>query len=139
MNLIDTARALAERAHKGQFRKNGTTPYIAHPLAVAQRLIGESDEVIAVALLHDSMENDAAHPISPFALTSSGLPVEVQSAILAMTHREGENYEYYLGQLKHNPIARKVKVADMLSNLADSPSKNQIIKYARGLLFLMED
>ncbi len=138
MNLIDTARALAERAHKGQFRRNGTTPYMAHPLAVAQRLIGESNETIAVALLHDSMESDAAYPISPFALTSSSLPTEVQSAILAMTHREGESYEYYLGQLKRNPIARKVKVADMLSNLADSPTDKQIVKYARGLLILME-
>ena len=38
-----------------------------------------------------------------------------------------------------NELARVVKIADMIDNLADKPSKKQIIKYATGLLALVED
>jgi len=40
--------------------------------------------------------------------------------------------------VKCNELARKVKIADMLSNLADNPTDKQIKKYAKGLLFLVD-
>jgi len=39
--------------------------------------------------------------------------------------------------VKENEIARKVKVADMLHNLSDEPTKKQILKYAQGLVALL--
>ncbi len=32
---------------------------------------------------------------------------------------------------------RKVRVADMLANLADDPTPNQVMKYVRGLSILL--
>ncbi len=135
--LIETAHVLANKAHDGQFRRDKVTPYIIHPLAVYQRLKGESDEVLAVALLHDTAEADAEHPIS-FATLRATFPEAVANAVLVLTHSAGRDYESYLYDVRANPIARKVKIADMLSNLADSPTDKQIVKYARGLLILME-
>lgn len=59
MDLIDTARELARRAHQGQTRKDGVTPYIEHPLAVAATLsgYGYDDETVAAGLLHDVIED----------------------------------------------------------------------------------
>jgi hypothetical protein len=56
-----------------------------------------------------------------------------------MTHKDGESYGKYLEPIKNNPLAKKVKIADMLANLADSPTEKQIQKYAKGLLFLLDD
>jgi len=53
--------------------------------------------------------------------------------------RKTKSYEDYLEDVKKNPLARTVKIADMLSNLADNPTKNQIIKYSKGLLYLHEN
>ncbi len=35
MNLLEVVQKIAEKAHAGQFRKDGITPYIEHPRAVA--------------------------------------------------------------------------------------------------------
>ncbi len=58
-----TLRAVshAARAHEGQLRKDGMTPYAAHPTRVAlilMRVFGVTDpEVLTTALLHDTIED----------------------------------------------------------------------------------
>lgn len=49
----------AEKAHKGQFRKDGKTPYIVHPMAAVQILISlhAEQDVLIAALLHDVPED----------------------------------------------------------------------------------
>lgn len=136
MNLIENAKRIASRAHSGQHRRDGFTPYINHPAAVAERLANESPEVVATAWLHDVLEDSDETTIT---LLNAGIPAEVVLAVGALTKIEGITYEDYLTGVKANPIARKVKVADMLANLADSPTERQIVKYARGLLFLAND
>ncbi|OKL52450.1 RelA/SpoT family protein [Buchananella hordeovulneris] len=56
--LIERAYQVAEKAHRGQFRKSGE-PYITHPVAVATILagIGLTPITIAAALLHDTVED----------------------------------------------------------------------------------
>lgn len=58
LGLIQRAYAVAERAHRGQFRKSGD-PYITHPVAVATILaeLGSPSDVVAAALLHDTVED----------------------------------------------------------------------------------
>ena len=63
MALIDRAVDYANRKHKLQKRKDGS-PYIIHPLAVAQIVaeMGLDCDAILGALLHDSIEDtDASH------------------------------------------------------------------------------
>ncbi len=62
--LVREALAEARRAHAGQVRNSGSgeTPFIEHPLAVAELLAksGWPDEVVAAALLHDAIEHGDA-------------------------------------------------------------------------------
>ena len=55
----DRAMETAAVAHRGQLRKEGGVPYIAHPLAVALHLArsGYGEQCIAAALLHDVIED----------------------------------------------------------------------------------
>ena len=69
-NIIDIAKEIATNAHKGLFRRDGITPYITHPEAVAASLEGEHPDVIATAWLHDVLEDTdvkAAHTIDEYA------------------------------------------------------------------------
>ncbi len=57
--LLERAYALAVEAHRGQSRKDGSSPYIGHPLAVAERLhaAGLDEITVVAALLHDVVED----------------------------------------------------------------------------------
>ncbi len=52
------AHALASEAHSGQAGKDGHSPYIGHPLAVAERLAadGLDERTVTAAILHDVVE-----------------------------------------------------------------------------------
>jgi (p)ppGpp synthase/HD superfamily hydrolase len=59
-SLLDAALDFAAVAHQGQRRKGTAVPYIVHPVGVMLVLMqaGETDaEVLAAALLHDTMED----------------------------------------------------------------------------------
>lgn len=59
IDLVDRAIGFAARAHRGQRRKTGDVPYIAHPVAVAMLLqrMGCDETVVAAGLLHDTVED----------------------------------------------------------------------------------
>ncbi len=127
------AAAIAKAAHEGQFRRDNTTPYILHPAAVAKRVAGDPTAE-AVAWLHDVLEDTA---VTADELRKQGIPEEVVACVSMLTKTEGAEYEDYLAGIRGHPIARKVKVADMLANLGDSPTERQILKYAKGLIILV--
>ncbi|WKA60499.1 HD domain-containing protein [Planococcus shenhongbingii] len=60
-NLIEKAIQFAAVKHAGQLRKGTDIPYISHPFAVGMMLqkAGESDEVVAAGILHDTLEDTA--------------------------------------------------------------------------------
>ena len=109
------------------------TPYISHPEAVAKLVQGD-DLAEAIAWLHDVLEDTA---IKAQDLASLGLPREVIARVELLTKSDGLEYEQYLGRIKRDPVAKRVKIADMLANLGDRPSERQIVKYAKGLLILL--
>jgi (p)ppGpp synthase/HD superfamily hydrolase len=59
IDLVDRAIGFAARAHRGQRRKTGDVPYIAHPVGVAMILqrMGCDQVVVAAGLLHDTVED----------------------------------------------------------------------------------
>ena len=59
---LSQALALAIEAHNGQFRKETTIPYIAHPMAVASIALeyGADEDQAMAALLHDAVEDGGA-------------------------------------------------------------------------------
>lgn len=134
MNLPELAKQIATRAHAGQTRRDGKTPYITHPEAVADRFM--ADVLVAIAWLHDTLEDTSETPDS---LRSQGVPEQVVSSVVAMTKTPGEEYFAYLGRVRADPLARLVKIQDMLHNLGDQPTYKQIRKYCKGLLYLTEE
>ncbi len=134
--IATKARDIAMEAPKGQFRRDGKTPYFTHVEAVARKLFiqGEDDETVAVGFLHDILEDTK---VTRDELTTHGFSEIVTFAVCLLTNEKGFDYGKYISGIGTNPIAFKVKFADMTHNLSDNPSPAQIIKYANGLICLM--
>lgn len=141
-DLIAKAIILSHKAHVGQTRRNGITPYVSHPMSVAKRVesMGGDDLAQATAWLHDTQEHDAEHPLTAEELRSEGIPEVVIEAIAELTKPKWDNYQKHIEMIasSSNPIVKQVKIADILTNLVDNPIPRQIRKYASALLILVE-
>jgi (p)ppGpp synthase/HD superfamily hydrolase len=122
-DLVERALAVATEAHRGQFRRDGVTPYLGHPKAVAELVKTPVEK--AVAVLHDSVE-DSDITLEDLAKL---FPKEVVEAVAALTKRDGEQYLDYIKRVNQNSIARKVKMADMFVNISDAPTAKAKAKY----------
>lgn len=127
------AEEIARKAHEGQKRYDGS-PYINHPKAVAKMVSVLGPVYEEVAWLHDVLEDS---PTSKEDLLEAGISQVVADAVQYLTKREDEFYEDYLRRVKSNPIANDVKIVDILHNLSDTPTKNQVKKYAKALTYLL--
>lgn len=107
-----TKRALrfCMEAHAGQRDKAGL-PYCNHPLHLAEQMSTE-DETCA-ALLHDVMEDCGATAGDLLAL---GVSPAAVCAVELLTHRGGVPYLDYVRALRSDPIAHRVKAADLRHN-----------------------
>ncbi len=110
-DLLITAIAIARQCHASQVDKAGN-PYIDHPLRVMQAGNTLTEKIVGV--LHDAVEDSA---LTLMELTEAGFPEEIVAAIEAITKREDEPYEVYLSRVMTNPIALRVKIADMKDNM----------------------
>ena len=106
---VEAAKALATRAHEGQTDKAGL-PYITHPERVASRL--QSPEEQVVAWLHDTVEDTA---ITLTTIESQFGP-ETAAAVDAISRRDGETWDAYIDRVQANPVARAVKIRDLIDN-----------------------
>lgn len=108
--MTKKAMKLCFAAHKEQVDKSGL-PYVFHPFHLAEQM--EDEDTTIVALLHDVVEDTGV----TFAdLAQMGFSRQVIGAIRAMTRPEGVPYMEYVARIKENPIARKVKLADLGHN-----------------------
>lgn len=111
MSLLEKAITIAVDAHRGQKDKAGA-PYILHPLRIMGRMETEPEKIVAV--LHDVVED--THWTFE-SLKREGFPDEILTALAGVTQREGEGYEDFVKRSAANPIARRVKMADLEDNL----------------------
>lgn len=111
MSTLERAIAIAVEAHAGHRDKAGD-PYILHPLRVMLRMTG-SDERIA-AVLHDVVE-DSSWTLD--ALRGEGFDEVIVQAVDALSRREGESYEDLVRRAGSDPLARRVKFADLDDNM----------------------
>lgn len=111
MNQLEKAIAIALRVHEGQTDRYGQ-PYILHPLFVMLQM--ESEAEMTAAVLHDVIE-DSETTLAD--LRQEGFSGEVLEAVRLMTHDETDSYEAYVRKLKPNPMARKIKLADLRHNM----------------------
>lgn len=141
--LTNKAMRTAYAAHHGQTDKGGQ-PYIFHPIHLAEQM---DDEVsTCAALLHDVAE-DTSVTIEEL---EAEFPAEVTEALRLLTYEKGTDYYAYVRALKDNPVARKVKLADLAHNSDEtrlagcgsvSPEKLAAWreKYAKARLILTEE
>lgn len=111
MSNLEEAIALATSAHQGQTDKAGA-PYILHPLRVMQRM--NSEEAKMVAVLHDVVEDTS---VTLEELRALNFSETVVAAVDSLTRRAEESYETFIERVKLNPLARKVKLADLEDNM----------------------
>ncbi|MGW8672666.1 HD domain-containing protein [Streptomyces niveus] len=105
---------IAREAHATQTDKAGR-PYAEHLQAVADgvRARGGTDEQIAAAWLHDSVEDDA---LSRAWLDAAALPAAVKEMVLAVTKVTGEDTVAYTRRILATPGALLVKESDLAHN-----------------------
>jgi hypothetical protein len=109
---------------------------LRHALAVASRFPYPSDEWLT-ALLHDAIEDG---DVDQTDLASAWLPSSIVRSVVWLTRRRGETYEDYIDRVKTSPLARRVKVADLETNLArlDPAHESLRPRYERALRTLKE-
>ena len=135
--LTKKALRISFNAHKNQLDKSGM-PYVYHPFHVAEQMKDEYST--CVALLHDVVEDT---DITLDELKSNGFPDEVIEALSLMTHSDDVPYLDYIRALKDNPLARKVKMADLAHNsdlsrldVVDEKAVERVNKYKQAILIL---
>lgn len=109
--MLDKAIQCAVKAHAGQKDKAGA-PYILHPLRIMMKM--DSQAGMIAAMLHDVVEDSS---VTLADLRAEGFSEEVIAAVDHLTRREGEAYEIFINRLRHNPLAVKVKLADLEDNM----------------------
>lgn len=141
-NLKYTLKALplARKIHNGQYRKGlidlnekkYQLPYVLHVLKVCITLISlnlpltdeQLDILYSCALLHDSLEDreDLFSKGGIELVQDYGFPKEIYEIIkLLSKHSGADEYELseYFNNIKKNPIALLIKLADRSHNVED--------------------
>ena len=125
LTLLLRALAFAAHKHRDQRRKDAeASPYINHPIALAEMLAGEGGvtdaEVLAAALLHDTIEDTAT--------TMDELRAEFGERIAGMVLEVTDDKNLPKTERKRLQIvhaadisagAKLVKLADKICNLRD--------------------
>jgi len=109
MDWVARARMLALEAHAGQVDKAGH-PYIGHVGRVAAAVRGD-DEAEAVAWLHDVIEDCPA-----FAGQVQAFPAPLQDAVRLLSRTPAADADTYYARISADPLALKVKLADIADN-----------------------
>lgn len=140
--LTVKAMQIAYNAHLGQVDKAGM-PYIFHPIHLAESM---DDEIsCCTALLHDTVEDTNI----TFADLEKQFPKEVMDALQLLTHDKNTDYFTYVRAIKTNPVAVKVKLADIAHNsdqsrlvgcsMSEETKAYFRSKYAKAKAILLED
>lgn len=136
-HLTKKAMKIAFNAHKEQVDKNGI-PYIYHPIHLAEQMNDEN--TTCVALLHDVVEDTE---ITFEDLAKEGFTDEILEALKLMTHDDAIPYLDYVRNIKNNPIATAVKLADLNHNsdltrldVVDEKAKERVQKYKKAIEIL---
>ncbi len=112
--LETKAREFAEKAHEGQYRMDGTTPYIEHPAGVV-RLLKENEvydeNIICAAWLHDTVEDCQ---VTSEVLKQEFNP-EIARIVSLLTRDVGR--EKYLERIRNADYSVQIiKLADVVHN-----------------------
>jgi (p)ppGpp synthase/HD superfamily hydrolase len=110
--LLSNMIVFATNKHSGQFDRGGN-PYILHPLKVMHYLKSDDEELQAIAVGHDVIEDtDATYE----DLRNIGMTERVIEGIRALTKVPGETYDEYKIRVMGNRDSMLVKQPDLRHN-----------------------
>lgn len=147
MNLILKAASFAEYAHRGQTRKYGGVPYIQHPMRVAGRasiLAGTTEELVAAAWLHDSLEDTKTTPVdleTEFGPKVLKLVIELTNVSTGLDLPRAERKRLDREHIARVSVeAKRIKMLDRIDNLNDmnGSEKDFAMLYAEESKLLAE-
>lgn len=125
--MADFAKDFAQKAHEGQFRKDGR-PYFTHPERVASLVLKykgwshEAESLIAAAYCHDLLEDTIVtyyDLVNAFGYCVASLVLELTTNP-EMKRGIGSKKEYLGYKLKHmTHWALVIKLCDRLDNISD--------------------
>ena len=131
--LVNLAKALAFHYHKDQ--KYGEHPYSKHLEDVVlncKMLLGNDEEAICVAYLHDIFEDTDIDRNIVLGLFGEN----VWQSVALLTKMRALRYDQYIERVKSYKLAHKVKYCDTLANLSQSIADGdikRISKYTKQL------
>ena len=142
---ITTAKYLAELFHEGQTRADKVTPYIEHPKLVAELVekFGGDDECIALAWLHDILEESADKVAAHFHLDKEHIEAKPRFW-MQMKDRWGSGFCMKLSKLSdhwksdQDIIKSKGKVAYLAELLISADGKVLLVKLCDMLANITE-
>jgi guanosine-3',5'-bis(diphosphate) 3'-pyrophosphohydrolase len=148
----EQAACMAKKAHAGQIDRDGN-PHFAHvervaflvakahgyeqgTVTLASRANGKTfiTNCIAAAYLHDTLEDTEL----TYSDILSEYGQDIANAVLALTRMDGESFEAFTMRCDENPIARVVRLHDMLDNMAriDDKMRKQEKLYLWAIAYL---
>ena len=135
--MTKLAMKLCFQAHGDQKDKSGL-PYVFHPFHLAEQM--DTEESVIVALLHDVMEDS---DITLEQLKEKGFSQPVLNALVRMTHDPSVQYMDYVKKIREDPLATKVKLADLRHNsdlsrldIVDEKALERVEKYKQAIALL---
>jgi len=141
----EQAKALCEKAHAGQFRRDGVTPYVTHVIAVANMMNTPYRKILAY--LHDVIEDTDYELTDSWRknlITPDGEVIEISDDLWIdlnlLTKDPDLTYEQNIRRIKDSgradPIA--VKIADNCDNLSTGTGKQKEKYLTISLPILLE-
>lgn len=138
---------IAEKAHKGQFRHDGITNYIDHPIELASHFKEWEDK--AIAILHDAIEDGESNGVDGdyirkelYRIDPDGKHQSVFTYIMGgvetLTHRRLETYMDYIRRVSASQY-KVFKIMDIFINLSDTPTERQKKKYIKAMKILLQE
>lgn len=140
-NMLGKAVALAAKAHEDQTDRGGHA-YILHPLRMMMRLRTSDEELMAIAVLHDVIEDT---DLMIGMLSSLGYSDRVVAGVDALTRKDDESYDHFIKRCAANPDAKLVKREDLRDNSDITRLKGlrqkdfeRLEKYSRAFIYLSD-
>jgi len=141
-NILGSAITVAAVAHFDQTDK-ADKAYILHPLRMMMRLRTDDEELMAIAVLHDVLEDN--EECTTKELRDAGMTERVIAGVVALTRNPSESYENFIKRCALNPDAKRVKREDLRDNSDITRLKglrkkdfDRLEKYSKAFIYLSD-